>query len=81
MLKEFKLRFAPEIDFASKTTQLGLFERQLLKDLYKIAVNLHRLATWLERDNLNEIALEIMDIQKEFTGINRYFMEVLRHGR
>ena len=26
MLKEFKLRFAHEIDFASKTTQLGLFD-------------------------------------------------------
>jgi hypothetical protein len=25
-LKEFKLRFAPEIDFGSKTTQLGLFD-------------------------------------------------------
>lgn len=25
-LKEFKLRFAPEINFGSKTTQLGLFD-------------------------------------------------------
>lgn len=56
-------------------------ERQLLRDLYKIGVNLNRLVTWLERGNLNEVALEIMDIQKEFTGINRYFREVLRHGR
>lgn len=56
-------------------------ERQLLRDLYKIGVNLNRLVTWLERGNLNELAFEIMAIQKEFTGINRYFREVLRHGR
>ena len=56
-------------------------ERQLLRDLYKIGVNLNRLVTWLERGRLNEVALEIIDIQKEFTGINRYFREVLCHGR
>lgn len=56
-------------------------ERQLLRDLYKMGINLNRLVTWLERGNLNEVALEIIDIQKEFTGINRYFREVLRHGR
>lgn len=33
MLKEFKLHFAHEIDFASKTTQLGLFDFRSFLDI------------------------------------------------
>lgn len=56
-------------------------ERQLLRDLYKVGVNLNRLVRWLRNGNFHENVMEIQRLQNEFTEINRYFREVLRHGR
>lgn len=39
MLKEFKLRFAHEIDFASRTTQLGLFDFRSFLNIGMLLVN------------------------------------------
>ena len=47
-------------------------ERQLLRDLYKIGVNLNRLVTWLERGRLNEVALEIIDISRTTPSLPRH---------
>ena len=45
-LKEFKLRFAPEIDFGSKTTQLGLFDFRSFLNIGMILTTSER-ARWL----------------------------------
>lgn len=56
-------------------------ERQLLRDLYKVGVNLNQLVKWLAKGNFNVALPGIECLQKDFSEINRYFREVLRHGR
>lgn len=56
-------------------------ERQLLRDLYKVGVNLNQLVKWLAKGNFNAALPEIECLQKDFSEINRYFRGVLRHGR
>lgn len=53
MLKEFKLRFAHEIDFASRTTQLGLFD-------FRAFLNLGMLL--LESEKAKQLRSVILDI-------------------
>ena len=62
-------------DYIAQNIFLQPEEKQLLLEERSPVRRLMMLCDMLHRE------LEIMDIQKEFTGINRYFREVLRHGR
>ena len=76
-LKEFKLRFAPEIDFGSKTTQLGLFDFRSFLNLGMILTTSEK-AKWL-RSRILDIVIAAIN---EKTGggtkyINRRDREYL----
>ena len=67
-LKEFKLRFAPEIDFGSKTTQLGLFDFRSFLNIGMILTTSEK-AKWLRARILDIV---IATINEKTGGGTKY---------